>query len=118
MAKKHFNEYYEKVCSDYYKMLNELKDMEKYYAEGVVSPDMLEQLKQIVEPIKVNWQTLEYVQYLLNKPLDDKKSDKYAAKNIAVLESCRDEETVLQENAQCIEQLKMVFEEDNKNDVN
>ena len=81
MSRKDVQNYYDQMFQDYYEMVEALKDMEKECAEGLVSPDRVEQLKKMLEPIKLNYGRLSYVMFLLNKPNKKEKQKWYAKQN-------------------------------------
>ena len=61
------------MCSDYTEMIDALHDMEKEASEGLVAPEKLDQLKNMVEPIKNNYMRISYIMYLLNLPNRESK---------------------------------------------
>lgn len=109
MAKKHFDAYYEKVCEQYHVMLEELKDMQKEFEEGFVSPEMYEQMKQVIEPIKRNYQILSYVYFELNKPNRKSKQARYQQQNRKLLKDIITDKQVFEENDEALDKLKKLF---------
>ena len=109
MAKKHFHAYYEKVCEQYRVMLEELKDMQKEFEEGLVAPEMYEQMKQVIEPIKRNYQILSYVYFELNKPNRKRKQPRYQQQNRKLLKDTITDKQVFQENDEALKKLKKLF---------
>ena len=81
MAKKHIIDYYNQICEDYHEMIETLKDMEKECEQGIISPDRVDQLKRMIEPIKINYNRISYIMFLLNMPQRDKKKAKYIKQN-------------------------------------
>ena len=77
MSRKHVEDYFNKICDDYHEMIQTLKDMEEECNNGLVSPDRVEQLKRMIEPIKLNYGRISYIMYLLNMPQRDKKKSSY-----------------------------------------
>ena len=77
MAVKHLEEYYKKVCADYTEMLQTLTDMEEAFNNNLVSDEQMNQLKQMIEPLKNNYMTLSWVMYLLYQPARKEKFSKY-----------------------------------------
>lgn len=109
MAKKDVEEYYSKVCSDYYEMLQTLTDMEDAFNQNMVSEEQLNQVKEMIKPVKDNYMTLSWVIYLLNKPTRKSKYDAYdrrMTKFKSDKDINRDMQHVLQENSDTIESLK------------
>jgi len=51
--------------------------MEEEASKGLLDPDKLIQMKSYIEPIKINYQRISYIMYLLNKPVKKSKEKKY-----------------------------------------
>ena len=109
MSKKDFDNYFNKVASDYHNMIIELQDMTKEYEEGVVSPEVYEQMKQIIAPLKRNYEVLNYVEFLLNKPVKKSKQKRYNNQTKAQQKNCIDEKTITAENKVSLSGLKNLF---------
>ena len=77
MAKKDFDEYYNKIAKQYYSLNEVLTDLSKEVQDNMVEPERLEQLKKTIEPVKNSYQTLMYIKYLLDKPSKKQKRNKY-----------------------------------------
>lgn len=77
MSKKHVDEYFNKIVADYKEMLDTLKDMEEECSNGLIHPDKIEQMKQIIIPLRDNYMTLSWIMFLLNKPAKKQKQKKY-----------------------------------------
>ena len=73
MSKRHVEDYFNKVADQYKEMLNELKDFEKECSDGLVEPEIFDNYKKIIEPLKNNYMTWSYVMYLLDLPNREKK---------------------------------------------
>lgn len=109
MSKRDFDIYFQKVANNYHEMVLELNDMSKEFEEGVVSPEVYEQMKRTVEPIKRNYETLNYVDYLLNKPVRKQKQATYERQSKKQLKECRVEKEILEENKKSLEELKILL---------
>lgn len=109
MSKKDFDRYFAQVASNYHEMVLELQDMEKEFREGVVSPEVYEQMVAIIEPIKRNYQTLNYIDYLLNMPVKRAKKPAYKNQHTKQLKECITNEQVAAENKQALDELKNIF---------
>lgn len=109
MSKRDFDIYFQKVANNYHEMMLELNDMSKEFEEGVVSPEVYEQMKRTIEPIKRNYETLNYVDYLLNKPVRKQKQATYERQSKKQLKECRVEKEVLDENRKSLEELKTLL---------
>ena len=109
MSRRDFDVYFQKVANNYHEMILELNDMSKEFEEGVVSPEVYEQMKKTIEPIKRNYETLNYVDYLLNKPVRKQKQATYERQSKKKLKECRVEKEVLEENKKSLEELKTLL---------
>ena len=65
------------MCNQYHEFIEELRDFQDLCNEGMVEPEVIEQAKQAIEPLKDNWQKLNYIFYLLNKPNKKDKQSRY-----------------------------------------
>ena len=109
MAKKHFDAYFQKVANDYHELLLELNDMNKEFEEGLVSAEVYEQMKSIIEPIKRNYETLNYIDYLLNLPVRKSKHSTYKNQHRKQLNQCITDKEVLSENDSAKKELRNLF---------
>ena len=106
MSRKHLVKYYDDVCKQYNDFIEEIKDFEECVEKGVVSPETIENIKSMLEPLKNNWQTLNYVMYLLNMPNKKDKIDKYNRQNNGKLKTCKTDTEVKEENKKCIKDMQ------------
>ena len=109
MSVKSLEQHYNDVVAQYQEMLNDIKDMEKELAEGLVSPDFIDNLKANIAPIKQNYEWWSYVMYLLHEPQRVAKREKYRKvmkKAIAKLDPAEDPKKVLENNKGNLEVLK------------
>lgn len=109
MSKRDFDMYFQRVADNYHEMVLELNDMSKEFEERVISPEVYEQMKRTIEPIKRNYETLNYVDYLLNKPEKTEEQSEYTSQSKAQLEECRTEEEIVEENKRALEELKTLL---------
>lgn len=114
MSKKHFDEYFNQVVSDYKEMLDTIKDLEEECNKGLVHPDKVEQMKELIKPLKNNYMTLSWVMYLLNQPNRKQKKKKYEQVQLPVITKIdpdkeRSPESIHQENLDTITSLKDSF---------
>ena len=56
MSVKAVKRYYDQICDQYKEMLENIKDLEKEAAEGLVEPERIERLKEQIAPIKQNYE--------------------------------------------------------------
>ena len=110
MSVKHIKEYYDEVCAQYHDFVLELKDFEQLCNDGMVAPEIIEQAKKSIEPLKDNWQKLNYIMFLLNKPNKKSKQDKYNKQNKQLLSRSTTKESVIKQNSDAINALKDIKE--------
>ena len=73
MAVKDVVEYYNQVANQYTLLIEDLKDFEKECQEGIVEPEKLDQIKDNIQPLINNYNTLSYIMFLLNQPTRKEK---------------------------------------------
>lgn len=109
MSVKHVREYFNQVADQYSEMLNELRDFEKEAEQGLIEPERLDIIKQNIQPLVNNYQTLSWIMFLLNQPNKKEKIKKYERQNKALLKTFNKEfsqEGVINTNQQVIDGLK------------
>jgi hypothetical protein len=89
LAKRDFDEYYNKISSQLFELDKVFKDMEHEVDTGMVEPERIEQLKLTIEPIRVSYHTLSYIKYLLDKPARRGKQGRYDGSKKKVLASSK-----------------------------
>ena len=94
------------VVESYKDMLENLKDIEEEMKESLVTPEQVEQMKRMAQPIVDNYKTLSYIIFLLNRPTKKEKFNRYEKQNKKLLENCRTKEEVLNENKEALNNLK------------
>lgn len=77
MAKRDFDEYYNKIFKQYNELQVTLEDMSKEVSNGMIEPERLEALKNTVAPVATSFQTLSYIKYLLDIPARKIKRKRY-----------------------------------------
>ena len=109
MSVKSLENHYNQVVAQYTEMLNDLKDMEKELAEGLVDPDFINNLKANIAPIKQNYEWWSYVMFLLHEPQRKAKKEKFRKmiqKKIEKLDPAESPKAVLDVNKGNLEVLK------------
>ena len=106
MSVKHVKDYYNKVCEQYHDFIAELKDFEQLCNDGLVQPEVIEQAKKSIAPLKDNWEKLTYIMYLLNKPNKKSKQDRYTKSNYP--KQCKTDTYVLEEKKKSLDELTKV----------
>ena len=89
MARKHFDDYYNKVCSQLFGLQSVFDEMAKEVDDGMIEPERLEQVKLTIQPIKESYNTLCYIKYLLDMPARKSKHDRYQSQNRKVLSATK-----------------------------
>ena len=77
MSIKHFNEYYNDLYKTYAEMVKGLEELQNTCNAQMVTPEMIDNYKKTLQPIKDSFLTLQYVKYLLNKPNKKSKQERY-----------------------------------------
>ena len=106
MAKKDVDKYFDQICKDYHELIETLHDMEEEASKGLLDPDKLIQMKSYIEPIKINYQRISYIMYLLNKPVKKSKEKKYQNQSKKYIYSNSTLKDVHEENAMVINQIR------------
>ena len=66
MAIKHFKQYLNTVTAQYNEMQANLRQFEEECQEGLVEPERVTAVVQMIAPIKANWEQLMYIDYLFH----------------------------------------------------
>ena len=109
MSVKHVKEYFDQVANQYSEMLNELRDFEKEAQEGLIEPERLDKIKENMQPLINNYQTLSWIMFLLNQPNKKEKVKKYERQNKTLLNTLKKEfsrEGVINTNEEVLSRLK------------
>ena len=105
MSKKDVDAYYKQMCLDYGELVENLKEMETLVSKELISPDRIDELKKVIEPIKNNYMRISYIMYLLDMPNRKEKKKKYMkAKNQDATYSL---ESIHKENTKILERLDL-----------
>lgn len=106
MAKKDFDKEFAQIEAQYLEMMQDLKDMEKEMAEGLINPDIYEQMKNTVDIIISNYRVWDYIRFILNKPVKKNSRRKYEKSNSQNLSSMKTLEQTKLENQKALNELK------------
>lgn len=103
MARKHFDDYYNKIFSQYEELTDVVKQMSEEVSQGMVSPERLEAAKATLAPIVTSFQTVSYIKYLLDMPKRKNKLQRY---NKKLLKQAGDKkgENVLKNNQKILDE--------------
>lgn len=109
MAVKHLREYYATITAQHELTLRELKGWETECTNGMITPEMLEEIKRRAQPTLKNYMDLSYIMYLLDQPQRDSKKRAYQKRQQAFLSHCPKSSTVegkVEEGKRAIEHLR------------
>ena len=109
MSVKDVKLYYDEVCQQRQEMLNEIHDFEEECQKGLIEPERLDQIKETIQPLLNNYQTLSYIMFLLNKPVKKSKESKYLSQNKKFLKQINKQFTkdgIKTQNQQVLKNLK------------
>lgn len=109
MSIKHFNEYYDQICNQYFQLQQTLQDLSEEVSNGMVEPERIEQIKQTILPVENNYKTLSYIKYLLNMPNKKSKLNKYKnqQKKLVEISKGKTKEDLINQNNQILENLHL-----------
>ena len=110
MALKHVFKYYNQICDQYMQMLAEIKDFEEEAKQGLIEPERLDKIKEEIRPMQDNYERWSYMMYLFNLPNRKEKEKKYKKQNKKLLASIEEKNkinSVLEENQQVIDKIKI-----------
>ena len=103
LSKKDLDKYYEVVSQQYYEFKQEIEDFEQLCAQQLVAPEIVANAKKSFEPVKDNWMRLNYVMYLLNKPVKKYKETRYNSQTKKQVRNSITQEQVVAENKEARE---------------
>ena len=109
MSVKDVKYVYSQICEQYKEMVENIKDLEKEAAEGIVDPDRITQMQLQVEPIKQNYERWSYMMYLLYQPQRKQKRSEYAKRNLSMVKNLslnNSIESVMTENRKALDKMK------------
>lgn len=108
MARKHFDEYFQKISKQYNDLNSALQELSEEVNTGMYEPERLEQLKATIAPVKSSFETLNYIRYLLDKPTRKSKHTRYNRQNKKLIEQtkCVSMEEVVKNNQSVIDLIK------------
>lgn len=111
MAVKHVKDYYNQICEQYHETIQNIKDFEEECKQGLIEPERLDKIKETIQPIINNYQTLSYIIFLLNMPTKKQKQKGYEQRNKKFLSQIAHKNTkdgLIETNNQTIEKLKKI----------
>lgn len=111
MARKDVINYYISVQNQYFEMLNDAKDLDDAYKNGIISQEQVEQAQDILSKLKENYDRLSYVVLLLNEPGRDSKKKSFKKQNIKVYDYLKNSNDcyIRNENEDVLKKLKSLI---------
>jgi len=111
MSKRHVEEYYAKMYSDYRELKKVLEELQNTLTEEAANSyvSQIESIKEKVRLLEANYKRLSYIIFLLNKPNRKKKETKYIrseSKKLNAIPEKDREEAVIQENKSVLDDIK------------
>ena len=112
MSMKDVIQYQWSLQSQYVEMKENLEELTQLANEKVISPEQLEMVKQMCETIKTNKDRVDYLIYLLHKPVKKSKQHWYSRRNEKLIKELRannaDLDGVKAENRECLDKIKSI----------
>ena len=108
MARKDVLIYFKPIEEQYLEMLADAKDYEEAYKKGLISDDQYEQAIKMIDIVKINYERIAYIVFLLNAPNRDSKKTNYNKRNaklVGALENSS-QQAVINENADALKVLR------------
>ena len=109
MSVKHVEAYYKQICEQYQEMVNDIKEFEALALEGMVAPELVDRLKEQIQPLKINYERWAYMMFLLHQPARPQKQPRYKRQNKKLLESLdktNSIESTIKENQNVLEHME------------
>lgn len=109
MSVKDVKIYYDQITAQYKEMVQDLTDLAQEAQEGLVEPERVDRLQQIVAPLKENYERWSYMMFLLHQPTRKEKKKKFEQQNKKLLRSLSAENSiraVIEENNITLQELK------------
>lgn len=112
MAVKHVVEYYNEITEQYLELLENIRDFEAEAEKGLVEPERLDKIKENIQPLLNNYQTLSYIMYLLNKPVKKSKQGRYrnqSKKQLSKIEKQFTKDGLIKTGEETLKQIKRII---------
>ena len=111
LSKKDVEKYFDTLNAQYHEFTEELTDFEELCRQKIVAPEVVENAKKQFLVVKDNWERLNYVMYLLNKPVKKSKHDTYNRQNKKFLKNCITSQQVINQNSKALEEFNKISKE-------
>lgn len=109
MAVKDLEEYYSKMTAQYKELVKERKLFEQQAMDNMLPPEALDNFKDLIAPIKQNWERITYIMYLLHKPTKKSKHKQYdrqSKKLLSKIDKNNTADSVYNENKETLEKIR------------
>lgn len=108
MARRDVLIYFKQVEDQYLEMLADVKDYEKDHEAGYISDEKYNELLAQIDIVKVNYERISYIVFLLNAPARDSKKNNYMKQNKKLSRGLANSslDKVLNENADALKKIK------------
>ena len=110
MALKDVKEYYYHMTAQFMELKADLADFEEAFANGYITEDKLEAVKEELVKVEINHERLSYIMYLLEMPNKKQKKPGYVARNAALVDFFADHnadmDSVIAENKSSLDNLR------------
>ena len=108
MARRDVLIYFKQVEAQYLEMLADVKDYEKDHEAGYISDEKYNELMAQIDIVKVNYERIAYIIFLLNAPARDVKKINYNKQNKKVFTGLANSslDKILDENADALKKIK------------
>ena len=110
MSRKHVINYYKEIESQYFEMLDNVKDMEEAINNKFLPESKLEGLLKTISTLKSNYTRLSYIVYLLdlpNKPNKEKRNSRQYNKLVKTFKELNaTKEDIFNENLDALKEFK------------
>lgn len=119
MAKRDLNLYFYQIQSQYFEMLDNLKDMDEALKKGLIEEEQVTNIKVFVNKLKDNYQRLSYIMLLLNKPKNKKRVGNYEKQNEEIYKYLDkdSQEHVVTEDEDILKELKIFISDIKEKEV-
>ena len=115
MARKDFEEYYDQIKKQYFGIIHMMEEVGAESGEKMIDPQVIENLQNILAPVKNSYLSLAYVEYLLNLPKDKKiriRNKKQFEVELSKVDKNYIADAVLAKNKSAIDSAKKVIDEE------
>lgn len=110
MAIKDVINYCNECESQYKEFKKEMEDFNLLCSQGMIAPEIVENAKRMFSVIEDNYKKLNYIIFLLNKPVKKEKFNRYMGQNKKLIHNSISKEEVLSQNRDSLQGIKTLTE--------